>query len=738
MNLLKNINLKPENGHFLSFTMVGLLLIASFSVATAQTQLSLSVGGTANDQGFAIVQTADSGYVIAGQTGSFGAGANDMYVVKFNKAGKLLWTRTIGGSANETGRSMVLASDGGFVIAGQTSSFGSGGEDVLLTKLDASGNLIWSKAYGGTGSDIAWEVISTSDGGYAVAGVSNSAPAKGQDMYLLKVDKDGVYQWDRMVDSKSDAQYTLNDIGYSVAQMNDGGLVICGTHFFFNPSDFSQNNTNGFLAKFDLNGNKLWSKSFVDPAGSKYYEYPKSIAATSDGGFILGMEAGLPCESGFVECNSPGSINWHYYVAKFDASANIQWTKFYGGGTVSGVSADATDYLRSVIQTKDGGYVIGGHSYAFRKDFSSNTQKGTEFYIVKLTSSGSLEWSKVIGGTGMDNGNAIIQTAEGGYAFAGYTSPAGQGGDELTLIVTDASGNSCQSNRTGCKFLGSGGSLTDLGIAFNGSAKTVSGGTSGSGGLRTDFCALSLTIDLSANKTCGTKCTGSASASASGGTPPYSYSWQPGSYNSPTINALCAGNYTVTVTDNAGNSGSKSVSIAQDNFPKAGFTYQQGSGYSVQFSDTSKYAISWFWDFGKLNTPNPVTSKQQSPFITFPYDNIYPVKLVVSNSCGKDSITINVNVLKKTAIDDLTQTLNEIKISPNPANGICNISAGDGRKLDFTCSIFNITGQMIYRDYFSASSGWEKKIDLSNKPAGLYKVVFESGNKIQTKNLMVH
>lgn len=699
----------------------------------SQDRMALSVGDTLNDQGFAIVQTADSGYVVAGQTGSFGAGGGDMYVVKFNKSGKLIWTRTIGGPGNETGRSMVKTGDGGFVIAGQTSSFGAGNEDIYLVKLDNSGNLVWAYSYGGTGSEVGWEVINTSDGGFAVAGaVSNTSPAKGTDMYLLKVDKDGIYQWDRMIDGKSAGIANYTEIGYSVAQVQDGGLVLCGTNS--TPVYFK---TDIFLAKFDLNGNKIWVKSLVDPGNGKYNEYPRAIIATSDGGFLVGAEGALPCESGFVECNWDG-INWHYYAAKFDSPGNLEWTKFIGSGTVSGVSADASDYLRSVLQTKDGGYILGGYSYGFRKDFATGVQKGLENFLVKIDNSGNLIWSKVIGTTRMDMCNAIIETNDGRYALAGYTSPSsGKGSDDLTLIVTDASGNSCLPTRTGGKVMGSGGTLEVFGTVGIGSAISKSGGTMSSGGLRSDLCALSLTIDYSAKNSCGDKCTGSISVSVSGGAAPYSYSWQPGGEITSGLTGLCPGSYTLSVTDNAGNKGSQIITVGKDNLPEAGFTYQQQSGYAVQFTDASKYATSWFWDFGKLNTQNSVTSIQQSPFISFPYDNLYPVKLVVSNLCGKDSITINVNVLKKTGIEETMESNQQIRISPNPANGNFLIS-GDRPIVQNMClSIFNPMGQLVKREIIYPSGKLQKHCDISGLAPGLYKLILETGNQRESMGLMI-
>jgi hypothetical protein len=145
-------------------------------------------GGTDTDYGYSVVQTSDGGYAITGYTYSFGAGGTDVYLVKTDANGNIQWSKTYGGTDTDVGYSVVQTSDGGYAIAGYTLSFGAGGSDVYLVKTDSLGNMVWSKTFGGTGADHAYSVVQTADGGYAITGYTYSFGAGGYDVYLVKTD----------------------------------------------------------------------------------------------------------------------------------------------------------------------------------------------------------------------------------------------------------------------------------------------------------------------------------------------------------------------------------------------------------------------------------------------------------------------------------------------------------------------------------------------------------------------
>jgi hypothetical protein len=154
-----------------------------------------SIGGSLTDIAFSVVQSSDEGYVVVGGTQSFGAGGWDFYVVKLDSSGNVIWTKTIGGSDWDEATSIIQSSDGGYVVAGYTESFGAGGEDrgdIYVVKLDSSGNVQWTKTIIGRSSDdFPWSIIQGSDGGYVVAGATESLGAGGWDFYVVKMDANG-------------------------------------------------------------------------------------------------------------------------------------------------------------------------------------------------------------------------------------------------------------------------------------------------------------------------------------------------------------------------------------------------------------------------------------------------------------------------------------------------------------------------------------------------------------------
>ncbi len=174
-------------------------LVYSTLAAACVWAQALTIGGSGDDWGYSIIQTSDGGYAVAGRTESFGAGEADVYVVKLDEHGSLQWTRTIGGSKDDEGYSIIQTSDGGYAVAGKTNSFGAGWADVYVVKLDGGGNLQWTRTIGGSEDDEGWSIIQTSDGGYAVAGCTGSFGAGGSDVYVVKLDGSGNLQWTRTI-----------------------------------------------------------------------------------------------------------------------------------------------------------------------------------------------------------------------------------------------------------------------------------------------------------------------------------------------------------------------------------------------------------------------------------------------------------------------------------------------------------------------------------------------------------
>lgn len=149
-------------------------------------------GGSGYDEANCVQQTSDNGYLIAGYIDSYGRGEFDIYLIKTNSSGSMLWMRTYGGPYRDYCTSVKLTSDEGYIIAGYTESFGAGDLDVYLIKTNSSGDSLWTKTYGGTGDDRANSVQQTSDGGYILAGSTDSKGAGGTDVYLIKTNEFGI------------------------------------------------------------------------------------------------------------------------------------------------------------------------------------------------------------------------------------------------------------------------------------------------------------------------------------------------------------------------------------------------------------------------------------------------------------------------------------------------------------------------------------------------------------------
>jgi hypothetical protein len=208
-------------------------------------------GGTGDDVGHSVVQTSDGGFVAAGYTDSFGAGSVDVYLFRTDSTGNMLWNKTYGGTSNEIGNSLVKASDGGYAIVGYTYSFGAGRGDVYLVKTDSIGNMLWNKTYGGTNAEIGESLVQTADGGYAITGYTSSFGAGGSDVYLVKTDSVGNMLWNKTYGGVDE------DSGHSVIQTSGEGYVLVG---YANSS--VTNNLEFYLVRTDSVGNMVWNKTY--------------------------------------------------------------------------------------------------------------------------------------------------------------------------------------------------------------------------------------------------------------------------------------------------------------------------------------------------------------------------------------------------------------------------------------------------------------------------------------------
>tara|TARA_B100001057_G_scaffold176364_1_gene177078 strand:+ start:101 stop:1414 length:1314 start_codon:yes stop_codon:yes gene_type:complete len=365
-------------------------------------------GGQDFDHGFSVQQTTDGGYIIAGNTMSYGNGGEDIILIKTNSSGIEQWSKTFGGTNNEFGYSVQQTSDGGYIISGMTMSFGNGSTDIYLIKTDLSGNEQWTKTLGGTGIEDGSAVQQTTDGGYIIIGSTSSFGNGGGDVYLIKTNSNGVEQWSKTFGGSS------GESGYSGLQTIDGGYIACGRTL-----SFGNGSADVFLVKTDSSGVEQWSKTF----GGSGYDVCWSIQQTNNGGYIISGDSHV------------GGVGQNIYLIKTDANGIEEWSKTFSEGNEG----------NSVQQTTDGGYIITGDTY------SSNSLYGgyEAAYLIKTDANGVEEWSKSFAGiysvdsifSNYGSGWSVQQTNDGGYIITGGTYSYFYGGYDIYLIKTDNNGN---------------------------------------------------------------------------------------------------------------------------------------------------------------------------------------------------------------------------------------------------------------------------------------------------------
>lgn len=304
---------------------------------------SKSYGGTNFDWSSVVYQTSDGGFIILGNTESFGAGLSDIWLLKTNSVGDTLWTKTYGGSEYDFSGSLALTMDGGYIFTGGTSSQGAGEEDVWIIKTDESGDTLWTKTYGGAMWERGMSIKPTNDGGYVILAITGYSVADTLDLWLLKIDTFGDTLWTKT--------YSKNhfDVGYDVEQTSDGGFIMTGGTI----PPIGEHETNVLLIRTDASGDTLWTKTF----GGSREDLGRSVKQTSDGEFLI---------TGSTRSFDPG-----VWLIKTNSSGDSLWTRNYGGNN--------GDWGSSASFTADGGFVIAGGTWSFGTG-------GADVLLIKLNS----------------------------------------------------------------------------------------------------------------------------------------------------------------------------------------------------------------------------------------------------------------------------------------------------------------------------------------------------------------
>jgi hypothetical protein len=294
-------------------------------LALSQTTFEKSIGFESEEWGHSVLQTADSGYIICGYTDQFQFKYDDVYLIKTDELGNIIWTKNYGSSALEQGYSIKPTSDGGHILAAERYSPMYETIRAYLVRTDNYGDTIWTRKFAGSGNANARCAIETSDGGYAFCGVNESIEDRSP--YLVKLDEYGEIIWEKTFTGP------LNEWSYDMEQTTDGGYIICGG------SEVEQFYDDFLIIRTDESGETIWTRNFGEPG----YDAAHSILKSDlDGNYYAGGES----------WNTKDTTRFDFYIVKLNDQGDAIWEKRYGG--------NGSDFFGSMEYVDDGGIIACG------------------------------------------------------------------------------------------------------------------------------------------------------------------------------------------------------------------------------------------------------------------------------------------------------------------------------------------------------------------------------------------
>ena len=369
-----------QGNHFWDYNGINTLTCSSGEITPAVTG-NFSYGSWTGEV-TVTGSTADTTITTAIQFNPAKTGTSNTFTLI--KPSEAIWNKTYGGTGSEMVYELIATSDGGYAIAGSIHSSGDESSDFLLIKTDEFGNEEWNQTYEGTGDKVAYAVVEASDGGYILAGNG----------LLVKIDSSGNIEWNKTVQGVIKSLVVTSDNGYAITGYKD--------------DDF-------WLAKTDANGNIQWDRTY----GGTERERANKLVKTSDGGYAIAGST-----------NSSDSGYYDFWLVKTNATGYMEWNQTYKETNLS--SYDEVSFFA----TSDGGYALAGRTYGGLK---------ISFVFVKTDEAGNMEWKQTYTGaiTGIPDGPftdtcSMIETSHGGYAICANSAILGS---DFWLIKTDEYGN---------------------------------------------------------------------------------------------------------------------------------------------------------------------------------------------------------------------------------------------------------------------------------------------------------
>lgn len=374
-------------------------------------------GGQSADDIAMGIQSGTNKYIFAGSSSSNNGdvignhGIDDVWVFKSNENGIIDWTKVYGGSYLDAARTIVRTFDGGYIITGFTGSkdcdisVNKGQTDCLFMKINEIGEIQWIKTYGGSLFDYGNSIIQTSDGGYIAMCQSESNDGDvtdnhgNYDIWIIRLSESGSIIWQKTLGGSKE------EYGQSIVETEDGGYILA-SYSFSNDGDVTGNHGKSdiWLVKISDTGAIQWQKTI----GGSQEEMASQIFQTNDSGYLLSC----------ITLSQDGDVDLHYgkgdlWVLKLSNSGEIQWQKTLGG-------SEEEEFPTPIIQTDDGGFILSVSSKS--NDFDVKGNHGSyDYWIVKLSATGDVQWTKTLGGSLWDYVNSIFQTDDGYFIVSGIT-----------------------------------------------------------------------------------------------------------------------------------------------------------------------------------------------------------------------------------------------------------------------------------------------------------------------------
>ena len=379
-----------------------LVFLLSLSGADAQDLVwRHHYGGGDGDWSESIVETPDSGFIVVGTTESFGMGGADLWLFKIDRNGTLIWDKAYGGAEWDYGYSIKRVETGGYIVAGNTRSFDRGVIDEIdywLLRIDENGDTLWTRTFGDSADyEIANCVDVCADGGFLITG--RYSPGDWAqfwiNVFVVRTDADGNLIWSRYYGSRENGKFNM---GFSGLETIDSEYMIAGTF-----SDFSGEYTSDILVlRLDQNGDSLWAFNYIDPQDM---EQANSIIELPNMDYVIAgvSDRGRNEDGVLMQIRYDGQVNW---VTYFDRSHN--------------------DEFHNVNVTSDNGLITTG---------STTENDMGNFLVAKFSSSGELIWHQYCTLQNyIDEGNDIIESADGHYIAAGNTRLFGETNLEICVV----------------------------------------------------------------------------------------------------------------------------------------------------------------------------------------------------------------------------------------------------------------------------------------------------------------